>query len=105
MEKAFKIEYALDARVDIESLAEYIADTLCAPQAATKLLINIRSAIERLQSFPFSGTPLAEDREMATMRRWLRVENYMIFYTVDKDKEAVYILRVLYAPSNYLEIL
>ena len=105
MEKAFKIEYAPDAREDIESIADYIADTLCAPQAATKLLFNLRNAIETLRTFPFSGTPLTEGRAIIATRRWLRVENYMVFYTVDEVKERVYILRVLYGPSNYLEIL
>ncbi|MBQ3505243.1 MAG: type II toxin-antitoxin system RelE/ParE family toxin [Clostridia bacterium] len=105
MDKNFKIEYTPDACADVESIADYIATTLCAPQAAKKLLFNVRRTIETLQRFPFSGTLLAEQMERESQRRWLRVGNYMIFYVVDEQKETVYILRVLYGPSDYLEIL
>jgi len=32
-------------------------------------------------------------------------ENYMIFYTINKSLETVYIMRMLFGSSNYLSIL
>ena len=105
MEKIFKIEYAPAVHFDLDETAEYITNTLCAPQAAQNLLSKIRKTIENLKTFPFSGT-LVDSQDSASISiRWVRAENYMIFYTVNEADECVYVLRILYGSSNYPNVL
>ena len=105
MEKIFNIEYAPAVHFDLDETAEYITNTLCAPQAAQNLLSKIRKNIENLKTFPFSGTLVDNEESTSVAVRWVRVENYMIFYTVNEAEECVYILRILYGSSNYQNML
>lgn len=89
------------AQRDIVEILDYIAIELCAPMSAIKLNVKIMEAFERLQDFPLSGTVLT----CKPSCRWVRVENYMIFYTVDEKEQTVTILRVLYSSSDYLSTL
>lgn len=100
MERVFEIEYSPDFRLDLIEIADYITNQLYAPSSAEKLLHKIHSSIENLAYFPFSGTALISEAS-ATVYRWVKVENYMIFYTVDDEKETVFIVRILFGASNY----
>lgn len=104
MDKIFKIEYSSEFRLDLIEIADYITNQLFAPSAAEKLLGKIHSSIENLASFPFSGTALPS-KVNATVYRWIKVENYMIFYTVAEEKETILISRILFAASNYFKTL
>lgn len=86
-------------------MLDYIALELCAPQAALDLHKAIAEALERLESFPLMGTELNVLLPLSASYRWVRVENYMIFYTVAEERETVYVSRVLFASSNYLSVL
>lgn len=104
--KRYKILYYPAIYEDFENIADYISVTLCAPQAARNLLVKFQNAIENLETFPFSGTELAEIGLPLKYRyRWLQVESYMIFYTVDEQAETVNVMRALFASSDYLSIL
>lgn len=106
MELKFNIFYAPTVLPDLDGIADYIANTLCAPQAAEKLIGKILHRIQRLADFPFSGTMLDDtSAELTFAYRWLKVDNYMIFYTVDETAQAVTVMRVLYDASDYLSIL
>lgn len=105
MEPTYKILYSPIARADIEGIGDYIANTLCATQAAEELLGKIRRAIDGLQNFPAMGKALTKKARFGMPYRWLRVENYMIFYTVDENARTVTILRVLFGASDYLSTL
>ena len=101
----YNILYYPLARSDIEGIGDYIANTLFAPRAAAELLGKIRRAIEILQDFPLSGATIEPQEGLTLPYRWLKVENYMIFYTVDKTKQTVTVMRILYGASDYFSIL
>ena len=83
-------------------MLEYIAVTLCAPTAALKLY----NVLQRLKSFPLSGKELeATNVPLNFLYRWKRVENYLVFYTIDVESKIANIMRVVYRYSNYLTIL
>ena len=98
METTYNIRYSPVVQFDLEGIVNYVSDTLCAPQAAERLLCKIREAIETLAAFPFSGREL----KLKAGYRWVRVENYMIFYTVNEAEEMITVMRILYGASDYL---
>ena len=105
MKANYKIVYYPASLGDLEGIADYIANTLFAPQAAKNLLAKMESSIASLAAFPLSGTLMKEGEGLDFVYRWLRVENYMIFYTVDENAQTVMIMRVLYAAADYLSVL
>lgn len=101
MEIKYKISYNRLAQSDIETIADYICNTLFAPIALQKLLSKIRKTIENLAYFPFSGKALKDKKQLNLAYRWISVDSYMIFYNVDTVAQTVVISRILYGASNY----
>ena len=89
---------------DIAEMLEYIAVTLCAPTAALKLYNVLLTQFQRLKSFPLSELE-ATNVPLNFLYRWKRVENYLVFYTIDVESKIANIMRVVYRYSNYLTIL
>ena len=103
--KNYSAKISEEAKEDIAKALDYIAIELCAPMAALNLNAKITEEIKLLKAFPFSGTLVDNEEGTSVAVRWVRVENYMIFYTVNEAEESVYILRILYGSSNYQNML
>ena len=71
---------------DLDSSIIYIKHTLQAPVAAQRLKDEVKKAYKKLKETPFSY-PAVPVKYLATLGyRFLRVKNYMIFYTVEKKQ-------------------
>ena len=91
------------AESDLDEIINYIAMELSAPQAASRLIDNIQSAVERICDHPFS-CPLLKDKILREKGyRLLIVQNFNIFYLV-KDQTIV-VRRILYGRRNYERLL
>ena len=78
----------------------------CHLTAALKLYNVLLTQFQRLKSFPLSGKELeATNVPLNFLYRWKRVENYLVFYTIDVESKIANIMRVVYRYSNYLTIL
>lgn len=73
------------------------------PQAANRIIHELRSAAEDLQLFPRRGRPLDALISVHTEYRYLPCENYCIFYL--EDEENVVIVRILHQRQDYLRAL
>ena len=92
-----------EARKDLLNIRTYIRDELCNPQAANRIIHELRTAIEGLQHFPGRGRPLDALLAIHTEYRYLPCENYCIFYLAD-EKE-VFIVRILHQRQDTLRAL
>ena len=93
------------AQQELIEILDYIALELCSPLAAINLNNAITEEFKRLQNFPLSGTELKSNLPFNFTYRWVRVENYMIFYTISEDTETIHIMHICFASSDYLAIL
>ncbi len=85
--------------------ATYIAEKLCNPIAAGRLLDAAYTAIESLGDMP-KRRPLVDDIFLASQGlRLFLVRNYLLFYIVDDETNTVHILRFLYGGRNWMSIL
>lgn len=98
--KNFALKILPTAKNDIQGILDYIAIDLCSPVAALNLQEKIYSAFNTLKSFPCSGTIAKTIIPLPVSLRWVRVDNYMIFYNVAEEQETVYIVRVRFAASD-----
>lgn len=90
------------AQTDIKNIGDYIAQTLCNPEAAVKLMDAFAEQFERIAHFPLSGKPLNLDLPLEFDYFQAFVENYVILYIVDDSTETATVMRILYVGSDYL---
>lgn len=84
------------AEHDIAKNTDYIFYEKQAPETAVKLLAGFRNTISKLEQFPESHE-LDEDEDLAAMQiRKCYYKNYKIYFHVNKENQAVYVLRVLH---------
>ena len=101
----YQVHITKTAEHDIAKAADYIEFVLKNPQAADHLLDVATEKIGELTQMP-EKLRLVDDPVLAVWGiRFIRVNNYLAFYTIDEDKKVVIIVRFLYQKSNWNTIL
>ncbi len=91
---AYKIKYLPLAVQDLRDIAEYLSQFY--PGTAPRVLRTIRDKIANLKDMP----EVYERYEQEPDYRKLLVEQYLVFYQVQDEKQIVEIHRVLRASWN-----
>ena len=89
------------AEDDLNEMITYIAaeNRTAAEMIATKIEKNLT----RLSSYPYIGK-IPKDEELGHLGyRFLVVENYLIFYTM--EEQTILIHRIIYGARDYLKLL
>lgn len=97
----YKLQFLPVAKNDLQGIAVYIADELDAPQTALRLTEKIVKSTERLSEFPYSCPVYTPIRPLKPEYRKLRVENYLVFYTVDENEKTITVMRIIYAKRDF----
>ena len=98
-----KVIVSPEARTDLEEINSYIRDELLNPDAALKLMGDLKQTIQSLREFPERGTALSTILAVRTAHRFLLCGSYAVFYQV--NGETVEVLRILNQRQNYLKAL
>ena len=98
-----KLRLLLAAEQDIEKLFLYIQDDLANPIAAQNIAQKILQRMQQLTNFPELGASMMAMDTRLENYRYLIVDNYLVVYRYNRD--AIYVVRVLYARSDYVRIL
>lgn len=102
---SYSIHITATAERDILRAADYIEFTLKNPTAADHLLDAATEQINSLADMP-EKLRLVDDPVLASWGiRFIIVNNYLAFYTIDKEKQMVIVIRFLYQKSNWNSIL
>lgn len=102
---SYQIHITSAAMRDLNSAADHIEFVLKNPKAADDLLDEAEKQINSLSDFP-EKFRLADDPILASWGiRSVIVDNYLVFYTIDKTKNLVIVVRFLYQKSNWNTIL
>ena len=90
---------------DIMRAVDYIEFTLKNPDAADNLLDVTTKKIGLLANHPQKFC-LVDDPTLASWAiRFVIINNYLAFYTIDEERHAVIVVRFLYQKSNWTSIL
>ena len=84
------------AERDILEAVSYVQDALFQPESAKRIYRAIKEQILSLSTMPDRYAVIAEEPYVAMGIRRVRVENYLIFYTVNEKSKTVSVIRVLY---------
>ena len=98
-----RIHYSLESRRDLDDIWDYIVSELQNRSAAEHVTNRIMDAVDQLKIFAEMGTLLSSIADVSSEYRYLVSGNYMVFYRIQGSD--VYIDRVLYGRSNYINIL
>jgi len=104
-EYKYSLKFTPKAEEDLDQIYGYIFNTLCAENAANKLIDKIEKEILRLKEFPFSCSYVIDEPLKSRGYHKLIVDNYLVFYLVNESKSQVIIMRILYGTSKYQNIL
>ena len=102
---SYIIHITATAERDIIRAADYIEFNLKNPTAADHLLDVATKQINSLADMP-QKFRLVDDPVLASWEiRYVIVNNYLAFYTIDEEKQMVIVVRFLYQKSNWNAIL
>ncbi len=89
------------AEEDLKGIMTYIA--LDNPSAAAALADKIEKRLSGLSSYPLLGK-IPDEYELANMGyRFLVVQNYLIFYTI--EEWVIWVHRIIHGARNYVSLL
>ncbi len=101
----YKIKITKPAKKDIQSAISYISNDLRNPTAAQNILNLFEKEIKSLSDMP-SRHPLVKDPALAQNGfRFIKVNNYLVFYTIREDRNIVMIQRILYGRRDWINLL
>lgn len=98
-----KVAFSLAAERDLNDLTSYIRNDLQNPIAAHNIATKILQRSHLLADFPEVGAVLGFVSRQLNRYRYLLVDNYLVIYKVIEQQ--VVIIRILYARSDYVQLL
>ena len=101
----YKIEITSRAKQDMREVHKYISDNLKVPNIADRLLDKIETEILTLRTMPLRQAVERDEQLKLRNLRKLIVDNYLVFYTVSEKAQTVFIVRVLYARRDWMNLL
>ncbi len=96
-----KILYSPKSRKDLDNIFDYIHDDLNNPVAAKRTVKGILNKINELKEYPQFGPVWYLENNIDSGFRFLRYENYILFYQITKD--VILIVRVLHHLQDYVK--
>jgi mRNA-degrading endonuclease RelE of RelBE toxin-antitoxin system len=91
--------------IDFDSSYEYIREKLEAPRSAEKLFDEIINKLEYICKSPFTRS-LVQDKYLASLGiRSIKIKNYVLFFTIDEERNTINALRFLYNKRDWINIL
>jgi addiction module RelE/StbE family toxin len=97
------IQFSAEAKKDLTNIFNYIFYSLNEPNIAKKKIEKIKLAIYNLKTNPEIYPIIQEDILSKYDLRKIVIDNHIIFYTVLNN--TIYIVRILYARKNWINLL
>ena len=84
----------------METLFKHIAETLMEPVIAEKQYTRIETAVYSLDQMPERFRQYEKEPWRSRNLRVMPVDNYIVFYTVDNEKQVVMVIRIMHGRRN-----
>ncbi len=102
---SYQIKFTATAKEDLKKLAIYIAEESKDREVALRFINKLRETCERLKEFPDSGANPTDRVLLALGYKFVTHNDYLLFYTVDKENKVVYINAVFNGRMDYVKLL
>ncbi len=102
---SYQVLFTLTAKQDFRDIALNISDVSQNIDIAVNFVNEMQKICDQLIDFPESGA-LPNDRVLRSLGyRFLIYKDYLMFYTVDHERETVYIQAAFNAKRDYTRVL
>ena len=95
--KKYIVEMSETAEQDLENIISYLKYDLAGDIIADKYKLLFKQELKKLENIAGSMPVLEENLTGHKNIRKINVRNYIIFYTIDKDTDKVFIVRIGHA--------
>jgi addiction module RelE/StbE family toxin len=102
MSVVYEVKIITQAQEQMAEIVDYISNELCVPDAANNFLKEMESSIMSLSEFPERYQLIDEEPWRTEGVRKLLVNNFLIYYWIDKDKKKVQVIAVIYEKRNQI---
>ena len=92
----YTVRVTKQARFDMKTIYEYIANVLLEPITAEKQYARIENAIYTLEHMPERFRQYEKEPWRNRNLRIMPVDNFLVFYLVDNEKQTVTVVRIMY---------
>ena len=92
----YEVTITEQANADLRKIYEYIAFELLSPDNAAGQLDRLEENIIGLEQFPEKYRVYEKEPWHSRGMRVMPVDNYLVFYVLDKDAGFVTVIRVMY---------
>lgn len=98
----YDVKLTAQAIGQIEEIVQYISKVLFVPKTARKWADALQSEIAKLDFMP-SRYPLTEEEPWHTKEiHKMPFKNFLVYYLIDEDKKAVWIMAVIYGRRDQI---
>lgn len=99
----YKIRITRQARVHLQGIRDYIANTFLEPGTALKMVRLLRSEMQILSEMPQRIKTIDEEPWGNYGFRKIRIKNYYIYFWIDEEKKQVQIIAVIYVRMDQIK--
>lgn len=103
MSTIYEVKITTQAQKHLLEIFDYISLELLAPDAANNLLAKMENSIMSLSEFPERYQLIDEEPWKSEGIRKIVVNNFLIYYWINKNSCIVYVTAVIYHKKNQLE--
>lgn len=100
-----KLRVSPAALRDLKEIEEYISFRLCSPVAAKRIIKKITDSYKALKNNPYTGKLLQDEIPFHNSYRYIISGNYLIFYKINEQEDAVEIYSIIYGKRDYVKFL
>lgn len=102
---SYKVSLSLQAKNDLTEIYKYIAVNLLSPINAERQLDRLYDSISSLDEMPERFRIYDIEKWRGRNLRIMSVNNYLVFYVPDPDKQNVTVIRILYGGQDVADLL
>lgn len=99
------VRYTKSAYAELDTIYIYIAQQLLEPEISANQVKRIISAIGNLDEMPHRNPLYPKEPWRGFGLRKLLIDNYIVFYITDDEKEEVIVMHIFYGGRDIANIL
>jgi toxin ParE1/3/4 len=101
----FSLSVTQEAHDDTDAIVGYMISELKNPVAADGFLDDVGEGYRNIESNPYMYSVCTDIRLAAMDIRKVVIKNYLILYRIDKSKQNVFVLRIVYGGRDYANMI
>ena len=103
MADTYEVKITSQAQEQMAEIVDYISNELFAPEAAEHLLDRMENSILALAEFPERNQLIEEEPWKTHGIRKIVVNNFLVYYWINKPEKKVQVIAVIYAKRDQIE--